>query len=106
MDKAFITIGKMQISAFSSVQADHPARLVTPEARSRRVEGSGMVSPLSEKAALNVGAGVPPTMSVPIRSQSGSKLEFRIQLCKSGVNGVPVVIGFGADNQRNSPPVT
>ena len=28
---------------------------------------------------LNVGAGEPPIMSVPIRSQSGLRLELRIQ---------------------------
>lgn len=59
------------------------------------------VSPSSEKAALNVGGVSPPTMSVPIRNQSGSSCALRIQLCRSGENGVPGdAIGFGADSQR------
>jgi len=56
---------------------------------------------------LNVGGGLPPTISVPIRSQSGAKASFLIQLWRSGVNGVPgATIGLGADNQKNSPSLT
>ena len=55
----------------------NPARAITESAvpRSPSDAGSGMV-PVSEKAALKVGAGsadAGPTISVPIRSQSGSK---------------------------------
>ena len=58
--------------------------------------------PFKEKTPLNVGAGVPPMMSVPMRSQSGaSPGSLRIQLCRSGVNGVPgATIGFAAESQR------
>ena len=75
-----------------------------PPSNSTIVEGSGMVSrtvaPVRENAALNV---VPPTMSVPIRSQSGAKFSLRIQLCKSGAKGVPdELIGLDAESQRNS----
>src|SRR5881296_679834 len=66
-----------------------------------------MVSPVRENAILNVRAGVPSMMSVPIRSQSGAKSELRIQACKSPKNGVPGgTIGFGADRDRKLPPVT
>src|SRR5262249_19698104 len=62
------------------------------------------VWPLREKAALKVGGVVPPTMSVPIRSQSGSRLASRVQLCRSGVKGVPgATIGLGADSQKKLP---
>ena len=47
------------------------------------VPASGTVSPFRENVILNVGAGVPPMMSVPIRSQSGAKPESRIQACRS-----------------------
>jgi hypothetical protein len=58
------------------------------------------VIPSSEKEALNTGAGAPPTMSVPMRSQSGSRLASRIQLWRSGVNGVPAFeIGLAAESQ-------
>lgn len=57
--------------------------------------------PLREKLALNV---VPPTMSAPIRSQSGSRFALRIQLCRSGENGVPgATMGLGAESQRKLP---
>src|SRR5262249_28434565 len=56
------------------------------------------MTPLREKLALNV---VPPTMSAPIRSQSGSRFALRIQLCRSGINGVPGnTMGLGAESQR------
>jgi len=39
-----------------------------------QVAGSGTaLTPWSENAILKVGAGFPPTMSVPMRSQSGSR---------------------------------
>src|SRR5262245_14545162 len=62
------------------------------------------VSPDREKAALKVGGVVPPTMSVPMRSQSGSRLASRVQLCRSGAKGVPgATIGLGADSQKKVP---
>jgi hypothetical protein len=42
--------------------------------------GPGTATPLSEKAALNVGAGVPSTRSVPTLIQSGCKASSRIQV--------------------------
>lgn len=80
--------------------------LARPSSSNTKVPGSGIVLPLSENAALNVGAGSPPTMSVPTRSQSGARSSFRIHVCRSGLKGVPVApIGLAADNQRNSPSV-
>src|SRR6202023_784523 len=77
-----------------------PAR---PKPRRRSVEGAGTV-PVNENAALN---GPWLVTSVPIRSQSGASVpgpSFRIQLCRSGANGVPGdTIGFGADSQRKLP---
>ena len=78
-----------------------------------QVEGSGITEPDSENAALKVGAGVPPTMSVPTRSQSGARLlgeiSSRVHSCRSvnpGGNGVPgATIGLGADSHKKSPPV-
>src|SRR5262249_31074317 len=62
------------------------------------------VWPLREKAALNVGGVVPPTMSVPMRSQSGSRLASRVQLCSSGAKGVRgATMGLGADDQKKGP---
>src|SRR4051794_5765972 len=64
---------------------------------------SGTV-PVREKEALNVPA---PMISVPTRSQSGSRSLLRIQVWRSGKNGVPgATIGLGADNQRKSPVVS
>src|SRR5436305_15043294 len=61
--------------------------------------------PVIAKLILNVGGVVPPMMSVPTRSQSGSRPGFRIQACKSPVNGVPgATTGLGADNQKKFPP--
>ena len=45
--------------------------------------GNGSSVAISVKAALNVGGVAPPTMSVPMRDQSGSSAASRIQLCKS-----------------------
>jgi len=68
--------------------------------------GSGtVVLPSREKAALNVGGVEPPTMSVPTRSQSGSRLSSRVHACKSVMpvgNGVvppAPVIGREAESQ-------
>ena len=62
-------------------------------------------------ARVNVSLKVPtPTMSVPTRSQSGSRFSFRIQLCRSvnpAGNGVPGgTMGRGADSQKKSPLVS
>ena len=66
--------------------------------------GTGSRSPLTVKAALNAPA---PTMSVPIRSQSGSRFSLRIQLWRSVApsgNGVPGgTTGRGAESQKKSP---
>lgn len=74
-----------------------------PETNGTMLDGSGTLSPLSENVMSNVGAGWPPTMSVPIRSQSGAKNWSRVQACKSvfpGGNGVPGgTIGLGAESQ-------
>ncbi len=76
--------------------------MVLPQRRSVVGSGTGSSSPSRVKAALNM---VPPTMSVPIRSQSGSRSPFRIQLCKSGAKGVPSgpTMGLTDDSQKKSP---
>jgi hypothetical protein len=60
--------------------------------------------PVNEKAALN---GPWPVTSVPMRSQSGASdpvPSLRMQLCRSGKNGVPgATIGFEAESQRKFP---
>ena len=66
--------------------------------------GSGVSVPLREKAMLKVGGVVPPTMSVPTRSQSGSSAASRVQACRSDTptgNGVvpPPLIGLDAESQ-------
>ena len=48
-------------------------------AKSAAVEPVSGTVPVSENAALKVGAGLPPTMSIPIRDQSGSRFALRIQ---------------------------
>ena len=74
-----------------------------------QVEGSGTTVPDSENDALNCGAAPSaggPTMSVPTRSQSGSRNSSRVQLCRSVIegHGVPAQsIGFGADSQKKLP---
>jgi len=75
-----------------------------PATTSNTVDGSGIDVPLSEKAALNVGGVAPPTISVPTRSQSGSRLPSRTQACKSvtpaGNGVVPApLMGLDADSQ-------
>src|SRR5579871_4812885 len=61
------------------------------------VVGAGSVMVLNnEKERLNF--AVPPTMSVPMRSQSGSRLALRIQACRSGGPAGP-----GAESQRKCP---
>src|SRR5262249_12010815 len=48
--------------------------------------GSGTARPISENAPLNVGTGaVPSMMSVPTRSQLGSRTALRIQGWRSGM---------------------
>ena len=70
------------------------------------VSSSGALPDALEKEALKVGAGLPPTMSVPIRSQSGSMPPSRVQLCRSGMNTVlGGTRGLVADNQRKLPSV-
>src|SRR5262249_27681666 len=67
-------------------------------ANSARGPGSGTAVPFRVKAPLKV---VPPTISVPMRSQSGSRSALRIQLCRSGRNGVPgATIGLDPDSQK------
>ncbi len=56
--------------------------------------------PSNENAPLNA---PDPITSVPTRSQSGSRLASRIHVCKSGLKGVPLTMGFGAESQRKSP---
>jgi hypothetical protein len=51
--------------------------MVVPSSVKVAGSGTGSRSPLTVKAALN---GPAPTMSVPIRSQSGSRFSLRIQL--------------------------
>src|SRR5690348_16545729 len=60
---------------------------------------SESVSPRSEKDALKAPA---PTMSAPMRSQSGARFSFRIQLCRSPTK-FGGVVGFGAESHRKSP---
>ena len=87
----------------------HPRRPNAPRpvANSGRVAGKGVaVTPSSEKAALNVGGVVPPTMSVPMRDQSGSSAASRIQLCKSVKPAGNEGFGRSPDSQKNSPPLT
>src|SRR4029453_16973963 len=60
-----------------------------------------MVSPESEKLALNGPCAV---MSVPMRSQSGTRLALRIQVCRSVATGGPgATIGLGAESHRKLP---
>jgi hypothetical protein len=71
-------------------------------------DGSGTTLPSNENAMLNVGivAVGEPTISVPMRNQSGARFSLRIQACRSG-GGNEVVpgpaIGFGADSHRKFP---
>ena len=58
---------------------------------------------MTEKAPLKVGAvaGLGPTMSAPMRSQSGSRFAFRIHDCRSGANTVlGGTRGLVADSQK------
>jgi hypothetical protein len=48
----------------------HTTMIAPIEAKTREA-GSGTTCPCIVKEALNVGAGLPPTMSVPTRDQSG-----------------------------------
>src|SRR5436190_396406 len=59
---------------------------------------TSLMVPRRENVPLKV---VLPTMSVPTRSQSGSRSALRIQAWRSGMKGVPGgTIGFGAESQR------
>src|SRR6266852_5645384 len=80
-----------------------PARPARPRARSVRLAGAGIGLPASENAALNVGGVAPPTMSMPTRSQSGSRLASRVHACRSGANGVvpAPLMGLDAESQKN-----
>ena len=74
-----------------------PARRALPTSTSVPGSGVGAV-PWREKLALNFGAvRPPPTMSVPARSQFGSRLPLRIQAWRSPVKSA----GPAADSQRN-----
>jgi len=96
---------KLTQISFHRVRDAHPMP-ARPRAMRVRVVGSGALSvcPLNVKAALN---GPWWVTSVPILSQSGASApgpSVRIQLCRSGVNGVPGgTIGLGADSHRKSP---
>ncbi len=61
-------------------------------------------------ARLNVMLNEPaPMMSVPMRNQSGDRFALRIHACKSVVpagNGVPDVIGLGAERNKKLPSLT
>jgi hypothetical protein len=56
----------------------HANSPVAPIKSRKAVVGSGTTAPLSEKAMLKVGGVAPPKISVPIRSQSGSRPVLRI----------------------------
>ena len=67
-----------------------------------RMAGSATadVCPVRVNASFNVGGVVPPTISVPTRSQFGSRPALRTHACKSGAKGVPgATIGRTDDNQ-------
>ena len=75
-----------------------------PVPNKNSVDGSGTAVPSREKAVLNVGGVAPPTMSMPTRSQSGSRAASRVHACRSvtpGGNGVvpAPLIGLDADSQ-------
>jgi hypothetical protein len=79
-----------------------PVSASSPVAVNKMLEGSGTAVPFTEKAALN--ATPPPTMSVPTRSQSGSRLVSRVHACRSvtplGNGVVPApLIGLDAESQ-------
>ena len=76
------------------------ATVVVPGAKKSYSKVVGR-TPVSEKVALNVGGVAPSTISVPTRSQLGSKSALRIQAWRSGLNGpVPPVMGRGADSHK------
>src|SRR6266436_4216184 len=82
-----------------------PARPARPRARRVRLAGAGIAVPASENAVLNVGGVVPPTISIPTRSQSGSRLASRVHACRSvtprgnGVVPPAPVMGLEAESQ-------
>src|SRR5262249_28973867 len=61
--------------------------------------GGAPATPVRVNAPLNGGGVAPPPMCVPTRSQSGSRFAFRIHVWRSGLNGVPVVMGLSAESQ-------
>src|SRR5262249_24603599 len=65
------------------------------------VHSAGHRVPLKEKLPLNVGGVASSTMSVPTRSQSGSRSALRIHICRSTTKASG---GRGVDNQRKLPP--
>ena len=67
--------------------------------------GSGTTLPRRLKLMLNVGAGVPPTMSVPTLNESGSRFPLRTQAWRSGRNGVPGGT-IGSDEEPVEVPVS
>src|SRR5262249_19679742 len=73
-----------------------PADLLRP------VVVGARVWPVSENEALNVGGVVPPTTSLPTRSQSGARSSVRIQVCWSPGKSDPLA-GFSADSHRKLP---
>lgn len=90
------------------LRAAKPPTTPTPPRDSKITPlGSGTASPLRVNAVLKA---VPPTISAPTRSQSGSRAELRTHSWRSvnpGGNEVPGgTIGLGAESQKNSPPVT
>jgi hypothetical protein len=67
---------------------------------------AGIVLPVRLKVMLNVSL---PMMSAPMRSQSGARFALRIHACRSVVptgNGVPDVIGLGAERNKKLPSLT
>src|SRR5262249_58844306 len=101
-------VGRARRSAHP-LRRGQPIIMIMPRLTSHHVAGSGMVWPASENAALKVGGVVPPTMSVPMRSQSGARLfaeiSSRVHDCRSvtpGGNG-DGTRGRVPDSHRNSP---
>jgi hypothetical protein len=88
----------------SRVRRQAPTTPSKPVPSKTKLEGSVTVSPVKLNAALD---GPWWVMSVPIRSQSGANSELRVQVCKSGLNGIPGGrIGLAAESQRKFPSVS
>jgi hypothetical protein len=85
---------------FKATRRAQTASNISVNPKPPAVENVSGTVPLRVNEALNVGAGTPPTMSVPTVNQSGSKFPFRIHVYRSGKKGAPgLAMGFGADNQ-------